>query len=374
MTHGSTDRLRILHLTHGSDAGGLSRYIFDLCSAMHADGHQVTVAGERGAWHSLFENAPWPWIEVPMKGGPLALLSAARKLRAFLKDSPVDVIHAHYRRATLVGRRLQRHRRPPLLYTLHLSHVSVGWPRRWLTDFGDHVHVASGDARTWLTEVAGFDNRRITLIPHGLPPERFPTTDSAGRAAARQALGLPQDAIVAAYVGRLDHPKNEDWLLDLAERLRRNTPPVKIVLAGDGPNRAELEQRIRQQGLAEIVSLLGQRDPLPVYHAADALLLPSLREGFSLVCAEAMSAGIPVLRTRTSGTSELIIENVTGRSTPIDKASFLNAAVDFLSDPAALRRMGEAAANHIRRNFTFQQQYDRTIELYRRLANGQASA
>ncbi len=68
--------MRILHLTAGSDAGGVSRYIFDLCSAMSAAGHQVAVAGERGAWHDLFAAAPFPWIDAPLKGGPLTLLRA----------------------------------------------------------------------------------------------------------------------------------------------------------------------------------------------------------------------------------------------------------------------------------------------------------
>src|SRR2546430_923275 len=105
-----TDRLRILHLTAGSDAGGVSRYIYDLCSAMHAAGHDVSVAGERGAWHRMFETAPWPWIDVPLKGGPLALRCAADVLRKFVAEKSIDVLHTHYRRATLVARRLQTNR------------------------------------------------------------------------------------------------------------------------------------------------------------------------------------------------------------------------------------------------------------------------
>jgi glycosyltransferase involved in cell wall biosynthesis len=97
------------------------------------------------------------------------------------------------------------------------------------------------------------------------------------------------------------------------------------------------------------------------------VLLPSAREGFSLACAEAMCTGLPVLRTATSGTQELILENVTGRSTPIDHDRFLAAAGEFLSDNVALLRMGKAAAAHIRSNFTFARQVDETLALYRRL-------
>lgn len=364
----SERRLSVLHLTAGSDAGGLSRYLFDLCTAMQADGHTVTVAGEKGAWHSLFESAPWPWMNVPLKGNPLALLSAARTLNRYLKNSPVDVIHAHYRRATLVGRRLQTRRRPPLLYTLHLSHVSLDWPRRWFTDFGDHTHVASADARQWLLEKNAVKSNQITVIPHGLHLEQFPVVDDTARSAAREAFGIPHDATVAAYVGRLDHPKNEDWLLDLANQTADVSPPLHVLLAGNGPNETALRQQIARDGLGGRVHLLGHRAPLPVYHAADALLLPSTREGFSLVCAEAMAAGIPVLRTRTSGTAELIIEGVTGRSTPINRAAFVAAAKNFLGDVPALRIMGAAAAKHVRQNFSFQKQYERMMELYGRLA------
>jgi glycogen(starch) synthase len=113
--------------------------------------------------------------------------------------------------------------------------------------------------------------------------------------------------------------------------------------------------------------LLGRRDPLPLYHAADALLLPSEREGFSLACAEGMCTGLAVLRTATSGTGELIVEGVTGRSTAINHDAFVDAAISFLSDKAALVRMGQAAAEHVRTNYTFARQVDQTVALYRRL-------
>ena len=78
-----------------------------------------------------------------------------------------------------------------------------------------------------------------------------------------------------------------------------------------------------------------------------------------------MATGIPALRTRTSGTRELIEENVTGRSTPIDRDQFLAAAIDFLSDTNRLKKMGVAASERVRQNFSFDLQYSRTLDLYR---------
>jgi glycosyltransferase involved in cell wall biosynthesis len=358
-----TRPLRILHLTAGSDAGGLSRYILDLGTAMTAAGHTVTVAGERGAWHEVFERSVLPWVDVPLKGGPIALWSAARTLRRWMDDHPVDVLHVHYRRPALVARLLQRRHPVPMLYTLHLSDIAVGGPRRWLTDFGDHTHAPSAHAVRWLTHTAGVVADRITLVPHGVDPARFPVPDAATRAAARRGLSIAPDQTVAAYVGRLDDPKNVDWLLDVAAAL----PAVRLVVAGEGPHEMPLRARIGRDRLTNVTLLAGRRDPLPVYHAADALLLPSDREGFSLVCAEAMSCGLPVLRTRTAGTSEMVVEQVTGRSTPIDRRAFVSAAVAFLSDREPLAVMGARAARHVGEHLTFHRQLHDTLALYRSL-------
>lgn len=368
MAMSTPDRpLRILHLTAGSDAGGLSRYIYDMCSAMKAQGHHVAVAGEKGAWHWLFERAPWPWIEVPLKGGPVALWKASTRLTHWMSAHPVDLIHTHYRRASLVARRLQRGFGVNILYTLHLSNISLSGINRLLSDFGDHTHAASADAVRWLVEKAHVPEDRITLIPHGIDPAKFPLAGDAEQRAARLTLGIPEDARVAAYVGRLDAPKNEEWMLDLAARTRDALPSLVVVMAGEGPHEASLKARIMREGLQDRVRLLGHQEPLRVYQAADAVLLPSSREGFSLVCTEGMSVGRPVLRTQTSGTSEHIIEGVTGRSVPIERGLFLDAATSFLSDREALRRMGAAAAEHVRRNLTFDRQFSQTLALYQML-------
>ena len=351
--------LRILHLTRSADSGGLSRYLLDLCTRLHNLGHDVRVAGDEGPMQEEFDAAPFPYIRIPLMGGPISFLRCISALRS---QSP-DLIHSHYRRATLLGRRLQLERSPPLLYTVHLSHMSMNWWRRPLTDFGDHTHVAAEEARQWVIDEGRVAPDRVSLIPHGIDVKKFPQRTLAQRAAARAMLGLPPDACIAVFVGRFDYPKNEEWMLDVAAAM----PDLRVLLVGGGPNEAKLRDRIDRVGLRSRVWVFESRDPLPIYQAADALLLPSLREGFGLVCGEAMSVGVPVLRTRTSGSALQIVENVTGRSTPIDHDAFIAAAKDFLSDPAALLRMGQAAAIHVREHFPFERQLTETLDLYRRL-------
>jgi len=362
-------RFRILHLLLASEPGGLSKYVIDLSTAMRAAGHEVFVAGDRGAAHSAFESAGLPWIDVPLKGGVLGLLKSASILRKWLRDHPIDVIHTHYRRATMLGRRVQGRGTPnqiPLLYTLHLSHMVMGY-RKWFTDYGDHTHAASADAVQWLIEQR-VPQRNITVIPHGIDVAKYPLTGDSTRSAARAALGIESSALVGTYVGRFDYPKNEEWLLDLAAATRAILPQLRILLVGAGPHEAMLRDRIDSENLHDRVQMLSYRDPLQVYQASDLLLLPSIREGFALACAEAMSTGVPVLRTRTSGTAETIVEPITGRSVPIDHDKFIETAVRMLQHPASLRRMGAAGALHVRKHLTFERQLADTVALYQRVA------
>ena len=366
---GSQQPIRVMHLTAGSDAGGVSRYIFDLCQALVDLGHEPVVSGEKGVWHDLFEGAPWPWIEARLNGGPMALWRARRRLLEHLRSHRVDVLHCHYRRACVVARGLGSAFGVPVLFTLHLSDIPMRGIWRWLSDFGDHTHAACEESRRWLIEQAKVADEQIRVIPHGVDVRRFRWADDQDRSEARRELGLGEDDLVAAYVGRFDEPKNEQWIIDVAVEARPRVAGLKVLLVGEGPREADLRQRIASEGLDGVVTVLGWRDPLVVYRAIDALLLPSKREGFSLVSAEAMCVGRPVLRTKTAGTSAQIVEGVTGRSVPIDHGAFVKAAVEFLADKPALRQMGHEAGAHVRRHLTFDQQVKRTVQLYRDLVD-----
>jgi len=359
--------LNILHLTAGSDAGGLSRYVLNVSTALSRLGHRVTVAGDVGVWQNQFDASGVNYFRIPIKQGATGIWKSVSALKKWINtNGPVDVIHTHYRRATWVARRLKSAAPAPVLYTLHLSHMNVTGMRRVLSDFGDFCHCASVDARDWALAERLVTRDNTIVIPHGITLDDFPTGTDATRADARAALGIPATTRVCAYVGRLDTPKNVDWLLDIARQWKRPAPLV-LLIAGDGPDRAEIENQIQRDGLISRVRLLGETDPRRVYHAADLLLLASSREGFSYVCAEAMACGLPVVRTHTSGTTETIIENVTGRSTPIDRAAFVACAIDTLHDQDACQRMGQQASIVARQRFDIAQQIDQTLALYQRI-------
>jgi len=189
---------------------------------MHADGHDVAVAGERGFSHALFAQAPWPWIDAPLQGSYFDLRRAMKILSREIEKRGFDLIHTHYRRPTMVARWLQKTVRTFRSFTpCNQPRIALNPFRRLLTDFGDHTHVASADALEWLTTTARVPRERITVIPHGVDPARFPLRDPSAIAAARAQLGVPMDATLAAFVGRFDDPKNPLWY----HRNRSPRPP-----------------------------------------------------------------------------------------------------------------------------------------------------
>jgi glycosyltransferase involved in cell wall biosynthesis len=223
-------------------------------------------------------------------------------------------------------------------------------------------------ARDWLIQTARLPEKQITVIPHGIDTAHYRPVTPTLRREARSQLLLPPDRTIAAYVGRFDDPKNHLWLVDLAIACRKQLPDVMILLAGDGPDAGKLRDLLYRNQLFNHMRVLGYRDPLMLYHAADALLLPSAAEGFSLSCCEAMSCNIPVLRTQTAGCQEQIIENVTGMSVPVEHDAFIAKAMDFLADRDRLQTMGLHAGEHVRQHLRFDQQVTQTLELYQRLA------
>jgi glycosyltransferase involved in cell wall biosynthesis len=357
----------VLHVTLASDAGGLSRYIIDVGLEIRRLGWRVAVAGDAGAWHDKFLASGLEFIDIPLKGGVIGFQRSKKILRDWQRaNGPIHLLHTHYRRATRLARKLQIGQTPPILYTLHLSHLNVSGWRRLVSDFGDHCHIASEDARHWLVHDARVDTSRVHCIPHGIAIEKWPITTPAMRAVARRALHLSDDTTVALFVGRLDEQKQPNWFVDAGLEIIKANPRARFILVGDGPDRAVLESTIGNR--KSEIQILGERDPLQAYQAADLLVSCSWREGFGYAPAEALCTGLPVLRTRTSGTHETIVENVTGRSVRIDKPDFVAACREMLGNRDSLRAMAPACAAHAREHLRFDQQIHRTLALYQSIA------
>ncbi len=194
------------------------------------------------------------------------------------------------------------------------------------------------------------EGRKIAVCTNWISPSFQPPAE-AERAQARHRLGLPTDALIVGYVGRLSGDKLGETLLRAFASVLRDAPgEVRLIIAGDGWKADEWRETARHLGIARRVHFVGwQKEPSHIYAALDAFVLPSLAEGFPLGIMEAMASGLPGMVHPMGSTLALVDDGVSGfvadMSTPASFADGLRTV--FARDRAELRAMGQRAAAHI---------------------------
>jgi glycosyltransferase involved in cell wall biosynthesis len=195
----------------------------------------------------------------------------------------------------------------------------------------DVVLTASQDLKTKVEE-QGVDPARVHVVYRGVDTSRFCPGD---RRQARRRLGLPVEGRVLLWVGRMVPVKGLDVLLDAAGRLTRDGVAFRLHLVGDGPLRAGLERRCREDGLAGVVSFAGAvgHAQLPDwYRAADLTVLPSRSEGVPNVLRESLACGTPFVASRVGGIPEVAGGRQDWLVRPEDAAALAAALVRVLRE------------------------------------------
>jgi glycosyltransferase involved in cell wall biosynthesis len=325
------DALRVLHVL-GPSTGGIRRHVAALADAQRRRGATVTVAGPLGVLDGL---GP---LDHAVRLGPAAVGRLWRWQRS------VDVVHAHGLRAGWVAAAVPGRR--PLVVTVHnlvldeaagrrapaLRRLEGALPRRV-----DLLIAPSEPVAHRFAAASPGDVRVIAPVGVVVAPARGP-------AAVRDALGVAPGAPLVVGLGRLHPQKGWPTLVLAARRLAEDLPAVRVVIAGDGPERYDLEARIRSAGLEAVVSLPGPVDDTAgLLATADAVAIPSIWESGPLVLLEALTMGRPVVATPVGFVPVVLTDGVDGRIVPVgDAAALAGALGGLLADRSAAERMGSA--------------------------------
>lgn len=212
---------------------------------------------------------------------------------------------------------------------------------------------------------------RVVSIYHGVDFSRF---DGAGRTRDPEPFLLT--------VGRLSPPKGfDDAIRALAELHRRGSAP-RLILVGDGPERARLEALAHEGGVADLVQFRGalvHDQLLELYRSAWLLLAPSKvlasgrRDGIPNVIIEAMAMGLPCVGTRAAGLEEAIVPGETGAlCEPGDSVSMADVIEGLLHDPGELDRLGSKARAHVLATFDADRNFETLLSLFESPQKGPA--
>ncbi len=223
--------------------------------------------------------------------------------------------------------------------------------------------VSEDGRRRWRRRVP-IDPDRLRVVHNGT---ELPPLDEveAVSAAVRRELGVPLDARVVGVSAWLVPLKGHRYLIEALPPVVEVVAGAWLLLAGDGPCRAELEAQARRLGVAGRVSFLGQRDDVGrLVCAYDVVALPSLSESLPFSLLEGMACARPAVATDVGGVRELVEDGVSGYVVPpADPAALADALVGLLCDPQAAERMGRAARRRVEERFSAAQMIAETMEM-----------
>jgi glycosyltransferase involved in cell wall biosynthesis len=377
--------VRIAHLTATFPPypGGAGNTAHRFAVEQAARGHEVEVftAPAPGA-------PPASGDAIVHRIDPLLAIGNAPLIPRLARIDGFDVVHIHYpfifgSELTLLGR-LTRRRRSQALLVHYKNRLSSGGARGLL--FGayertvapaliraaDRVCVLSSDHATsvpYLRRTGERDPAKLVEMPNGVDAELFkPGPDDSG---LRERLGIPSDAVTAAFVATLDrahHFKRLDVAIDALAEL--GDPGVHLVVAGGGELVDEFRSRARRRGVAERVHFLG---PVPhpelpdVLRACDLFLLTTEPpESFGIVLIEAMATGLPVIATEFPGVRAVVVEGETGLLAPRGDARAVAARLGELVAAGAdgRARIGAAGRDRAEREWNWPRLVERMDTAY----------
>jgi len=206
----------------------------------------------------------------------------------------------------------------------------------------------------------------------GVDPKRFaPTSEGLGRAGQiRQELGIPKEAPVVGFVGRLTEDKGISELVEAYLALREGIPDLRLLLVGEQEEGDPLPRRTcrcieNEQG---IICTGFVQDPSDYYHVMDVFAFPTHREGFGNVALEANAAGKPVVASRATGAVDAVVDGVTGILVPVgDARALASALARVIGNRRLATKLGSAGRERVFREYRQEIAWDALAEEYRQL-------
>ncbi len=365
----------IVHVIYRLDIGGMENGLVNLINHMPSDRyrHAIVCLTEATNFRQRLRNADIPVITLDKRPGKdlrtyPKLWRVLRRLRpAIVHTRNLGTIDALLP-AALAGVRRRVHGEHGWdMVDLHGASRKYAW-LRWCCRPLIHRYITvSRHLACWLKKSVGVPERKLTQIYNGVDTDRF-------RPAVQRTTVLPQGfaspgCVVIGGVGRMSAVKDPLNLvrafLHLLHSASDLAPRLRLVMAGDGPLRADALQLLDKAGASAVTWFPGACDDVPeLLRALDIFVLPSLNEGISNTILEAMATGLPVIATRVGGNPELVDEHSGALVPPSDPQALARALRSYIDNPTLRHTHGEVGRRRVEETFSLQAMVSSYLKLY----------
>jgi glycosyltransferase involved in cell wall biosynthesis len=366
---GLHSRAAVLHVIAPADVGGAESVVRLLAGAQRSLGSRVAVAAiveSPNDANSFLDGLGDAAVDVhPVCVGGREYGRERALVARLCRTLEPDVVHSHGYRTDIIDA-LHVRKSSAIVSTVHgftggaLRNRLYQWLQRKAYRRFDAVVAVSSQLGRQLS--SSIDRERLHVVANGYEADG----QMLSRDAARQCLGLPNDAIIVGWVGRLSREKGPDVLLEAianAEFPRH----VLTVMVGDGPMAHVLKQRAAELGVGARVIWTGRiANAGQCLKAFDSFVLTSRTEGTPMVLLEAMAAAVPIVATRVGGVPEVLPEGTAMLVPAESPARAARAIRDAIANPAASTARAAAARQRVETTYKLTSWADSYEEIYQR--------
>jgi glycosyltransferase involved in cell wall biosynthesis len=382
--------IRVLRVIARLNMGGPAIHVANLAAGLETRGYHTTlVAGSlaRGEDSMAFlaERLGVAVVSVEELQREVSLLHDARsvlRIAELIRSERPHILHTHTAKAGAIARAaalLAGGARPPVvLHTFH-GHVLKGYfnsgrtaffrrVERTLARASDVLVAVSPEVRDELVELGVAPYDKFVVIRLGIPLEERlgdPTVDSD----YRRLYGIPEDAFVIGWVGRMTGVKDTGAVLEIVRATRDSGVEAVLCMVGDGPDRGRLEQLAHELGIARSCYFVGyQPDVAGYYRLFDAFVLPSVNEGTPVSAIESLASETAVVANRVGGVPDVVRDGVDGFLVqPGDNDAAAARLAELAADPALRTRLGASGRTRALERYSVARLVDDVDRLYRSL-------
>jgi glycosyltransferase involved in cell wall biosynthesis len=385
------DRVKVLRVIARLNVGGPALHVAYLTAGLAERGFDtILVAGTLARGEASMEAAAEgrgvrieTIEELHREIAPLRDARAVMRLARLIRRERPAILHTHTAKAGAVGRiaaLLAGKARPPIIVHTFHGHVLRGYfgpvktfgfrqLERLLARMTTQLVAVSPEVRDDLVQLGVAPESKFAVVRLGIELDERVGNGGGGRHETRRVLGIPEEAFVVGWFGRMTGVKRTPDVVRAFRGLVDTGVDGRLLLVGDGPERDGLERLAHELGVMRRCLFLGYQEEVGRYYdAVDALVLPSGNEGTPVSVIESLAAARPVVATRVGGTPDVVRDGLDGFLVELgDVESIAGRLRELAADPARRAQMGAAGKEHVRERYAVERLVDDTERLYRSL-------
>jgi L-malate glycosyltransferase len=293
----------------------------------------------------------------------LLRVPAAMKIRSLLEDGRIELVHVNEAHALTAAWLAGAHWHVPLL-----SSRRIGFPlqKNWISKARfralDRFIANSQDVAQSLID-CGIARKRISIVNEGVEIPALVTVEE--RKAARKKWGLAEDEFLFGCASAFVPEKGQRHVVEALAQVREKFPRARLLLAGEGKLRAEVQQLAERLNLGKAVLAPGFITKMQeFYEALDAFVFPSEFEGLGTALQAAMAYALPAISTTRGALGEVVENGRTALVAEPNPREFAAAMLRLMSDPKLQRQLGEAGRKEVMDRFSADRMVENTLVLY----------